>query len=223
VRSGEDFYAVLYDVLRELRLDTATLGLETGREILTYLGVDEFLQMRKALPAARLVSAEKAIFAQRAIKTPWEQDVIREGCRRASLCHRAAFEVIHSGVSERDVHRVFWQKALELDLLESPYQGTWLCFSSNPAETLGGHRWITGPVDRIIRKGDCGHSDCGPTYKMYQMDFQRAFSVGAPSAETRRYYDIGREAFLETLDAIRPGVPFSELFRISMEGAPHRG
>jgi Xaa-Pro aminopeptidase len=223
VRSGEDFYAVLYDLLRELQLDTKTLGMETGREILTYLGVDEFLEMQEALPQARFVSAESAIFAQRAIKTPYEQDVMREGCRRACLCHRAAFEAIHPGVNERDVHRVFWQKALELDLLEAPYQGTWLCFSSNPAETLAGHRWITGAVDRIIREGDCGHSDCGPTYKMYQMDFQRAFSVGEPSAETRRYYDIGRDAFLETLEAIRPGVPFSELFRVSIEGVTKRG
>jgi len=58
---------------------------------------------------------------------------------------------------------------------------------------------------------------------MYQLDFQRAFSVGEPSAETRRYYDIGRDAFLETLDAIRPGIRFSELFRISEEGVTKRG
>ena len=122
-------------------------------------------------------------------------------------------------MNERDVHRVFWQKALELDLVESPYQGTWLCFSANPAETLGGHRWITGPVDRVIRKGDCGHSDCGPTYKMYQMDFQRAFSVGEPSAETKGATTTsGARRSWETLEAIRPGVPFSELHRVSLEG-----
>ena len=223
MRSGEDFYSLLYDALRERGLDTGTLGMETGREIATYLGVDEYLRMQGALPKARLVSAEGTIFAQRAIKTPYEQEIIREGCRRACLCVREAFQSIHPGVNEREVHRVFWRKALELDLVESPHQGSWLCFTSNPAETFAGHRWITGPVDRVIREGDYGHSDCGPTYKMYQMDFQRAFTVGEPSAETRRFYDIGREAYLETLAAIRPGVPFSELFRVSIEGVTKRG
>jgi Xaa-Pro aminopeptidase len=223
LRSGEDFYALLYDALRELGLDGGTLGMETGREIATYLGVDEFLRIQRDLPEARLVSAEAAIFAQRAIKTPYEQEVIREGCRRACLCVQEAFAAIHPGVNERDVHRAFWRRAQELDLVESPHQGSWLCFSSNPAETLAGHRWITGPVDRVIREGDYGHTDCGPTYKMYQMDFQRAFVVGEPSAETRRFYEIGREAYLETLEAIRPGVSFSELFRISVEGVTKRG
>ena len=218
VRSGEDFYAVLYDTLRELGLHLGALGMETGREIATYLGVDEFRRIQEALPKARLVSAEAAIFAQRAIKTPYEQEIIREGCRRACLCVQEAFAAIHPGVNERDVHRVFWRKALELDLVESPHQGSWLCFTSNPSETLAGHRWITGPVDRVIREGDCG-----PTYKMYQMDFQRAFSVGEPSAETRRFYEIGREAYLETLAAIRPGVSFSELHRVSIEGVTKRG
>jgi Xaa-Pro aminopeptidase len=199
------------------------LGFETGREIATYLGVDEFLRLREELPDAKLVGAEEAIFAQRMIKTPYEQDLIREGCRRACVCMQEAFEAMRPGVNELEVHRVFWRKAVELDLVESPYQGNWLCFSTNAQETAVGHRWITGPADRIIQRGDWGHTDCGPTYKMYQLDFQRAFSVGEPSAETRRYYDIGRDAFLETLDAIRPGVRFSELFRISEEGVIRRG
>jgi len=223
MRSNEDFYALLHETLRELKLDTKTLGFETGREIATYLGVDEFLRLREELPDAKVVGAEEAIFAQRMIKTPYEQELIREGSRRACLCVRAAFEAIHPGVNELEVHRVFWRKAMDLDLVESPYQGNWLCFSTNPEATRGGHRWISGPVDRVILRGDWGHSDCGPTYKMYQLDFQRAFSVGEPSAETRRYYDIGQDAFLETLDAIRPGVRFSELFRISEEAVTTRG
>jgi Xaa-Pro aminopeptidase len=178
--------------------------------------------MKDALPKAKFVSADPAIWAQRMIKTPYEQDLIREGCRRACLCVREAFDSIRPGVSERDIHKTFWRKAVELDLVESPHHATWLCFSTNPDETLGGHRWITGAVDRIIKNGDIGHCDCGPTYKMYQLDFQRAFCVGKPSEKLQHYYNLGKEAFLETVEAMKPGVRLCDLFNISVEALRKR-
>ncbi|GAB4338819.1 MAG: hypothetical protein Kow0099_13200 [Candidatus Abyssubacteria bacterium] len=222
LRWNEDFYALLFDTIKELGLATKTLGFETGADISTYLSVDEYHMMKDALPKAKFVSADPAIWAQRMIKTPYEQDLIREGCRRACLCVREAFDSIRPGVSERDIHKAFWRKAVELDLVESPHHATWLCFSSNPDETLGGHRWITGAVDRIIRNGDIGHCDCGPTYKMYQLDFQRAFCVGKPPEKLQHYYNLGKEAFLETVEAMKPGVRLCDLFNISVEALRKR-
>jgi len=221
-RSDEDFYNLLFDTLKELGLANKTLGFETQADIDTYLSIEEYHMLQDALPDAKFVSADAAIWAQRMIKTPYEQDLIREGCRRSCLCVRAAFDSIHPGVNEREVHREFWRNAVELDLVESPYHGTWLFFSSNPDEGLGGHRWITGPVDRIIKKGDFGHCDCGPTYKMYQFDFQRAFCVGEPPKEMLHYYDIGKEAFLETIEAMKPGVRLCDLFKISEKALEKR-
>lgn len=222
-RSNEDFYGLLFDTLTELGLSNKTLGFETGGDISTYLCIDEYHMLEKSLPKAKFVSADPVIWSQRMIKTPYEQDLIREGCRRACLCHRAAFESIHPGVNEREVHREFWRKAVELDLVESPYHGTWLFFSGNPNEGIGGHRWITAAADRVIKEGDYGHSDCGPTYKMYQMDFQRAFCVGKPPKEMLHYYDIGKEAYLETVEAMKPGVRLCDLFDISTRALAKRG
>jgi Xaa-Pro dipeptidase len=223
LRSDEDFGRLLLDTLKDLGLERKTIGLETGADISTYLSIDEYLGFKDALPEAKVVSADAAIWAQRMIKTPYEQALIREGCRRACVCVRAAFDSIRPGVSERDVHRAFWHKAVDLDLVESPHHATWLCFSTNPDETVGGHRWITGPVDRVIKQGDVGHCDCGPTYKMYQLDFQRAFCVGEPPKETLHYYNIGKEAFLETVAAMKPGVRLCDLFSISVEALTKRG
>jgi Xaa-Pro aminopeptidase len=223
VRSGEDFYNLLYDTLKTMGLADKTIGFETGPEIATYLGIDEFHKIKDALPNVKAVSADPVIWAQRMIKTPYEQELIREGSRRACLCVREAYETIRPGVTERDIHKAFWRKAVDLDLVESPHQATWLFFSSNPAESLGGHRWITPAVDRIIKAGDFGHCDCGPTYKMYQLDFQRAFYVGKPPEKTLKYYNIGREAFYETVEAMKPGARMCDLFNLSVEALKKRG
>ncbi|TAL31619.1 MAG: aminopeptidase P family protein [Spirochaetes bacterium] len=223
IRSGEEFYPVLFDALKSAGLDKKTIGLETGAEIATYLSIDEYQMIKEKLPQAKIVNADPVIWSQRMIKTPYEQEIIREGCRRACVCVREAFETIRPGALEKDVHRAFWRKALELDMIESPNHSTWLCFSSNPNESLGGHRWITPAVDRVIKTGDCGHSDCGPTYKMYEMDFQRAFCVGEPPAKTLEYYRIGKEAYYETIDAMKPGVRIGELYDISVRALEKRG
>jgi len=223
IASGTTFYKVFFDTIKSLGLHNKTIGFETGAEIAGYLSIDEFHMIKAKLPDATIKSADPVIWAQRTIKTPFEQEIIREGCRRACLCVREAFETIRPGVLEKDVHRAFWRKAVELDLLESPVHSTFLLFSSNPQESLGGHRWITQPVDRVIKTGDCGHSDCGPTYKMYEMDFQRAFSVGPPTAKTLEYYKIGKEAYYETIDAMRPGVRIGNLYDISVKALSKRG
>ena len=221
--AGDDFYRLLFDTVRSLGLGRGTIGLETGPDISTYLSVDEYLRIRDALSDAKIVSADDAIFAQRMIKTPYEQAIIREGARRACLATRAAFDAIRPGVNEREVHRAFWRTAVELDLVESPYQGNWLCFSTNATETFFGQRWITGAVDRIIREGDFGNTDCGPSYKMYQFDFQRAFYVGTPAQDVLDWYEVGRQALLETMAGVKPGVRVADLFDASLRAVTRRG
>jgi Xaa-Pro dipeptidase len=209
----QEFMPLLLDTIKDLDLSGKVIGLETGPEIDTYLSFDEFEALREALRGlgAKVVSADNAIWEQRMVKTPWEIETIREGCRRACDCVRTAFEAIKPGVNERDVHRVFWEAALKNGLWDTPNVGTWLCFSSNPREAGGVHRWITQPVDRIIEWGDQGISDCGPTYQGYQMDFQRTFCVGDPPEKQRKIYNIAKETFLETLESIKPGIQAGDI------------
>ncbi len=216
------FYELFFDTLKDLGLSNRTLGIETGPDIDTYLSLDEYEMIKEKLSDAKIISADKAIWDQRMIKTPFEQDLIREGARRACECVRSAFESIRPGVNELDVHRTFWRKAAELEMLEGPYHGTWLCFSSNKDEVMGVDRWITGPVDRVIREGDQGLCDCGPTYKGYQLDFQRTFYVGDPPQKMVRYHDVATEAHLETISTMKPGVRMCDLFNTSLEALKKR-
>ncbi|MGA8718572.1 MAG: Xaa-Pro peptidase family protein, partial [Solirubrobacteraceae bacterium] len=48
-------------------------------------------------------------------------------------------------------------------------------------------------------------------------DMTRTFVIGQAPAELRKYFDLTRESLARSLDAVRPGVPGSEVFRISCE------
>jgi Xaa-Pro aminopeptidase len=102
-------------------------------------------------------------------------------------------------------------------LLESPNESTWLCWTSNANEAGGVHRWITPAVDRIIRKGDAGICDTGPTYKGYQIDIQRTFYVGEPPQKQIELSKLIKEAFLETLESIKPGIQVCEIHKAAVE------
>lgn len=221
-RYPRSFLPVFLDTIRDLGLSHRVLGIEAGPDIDTYLSFTEYDALRAALPDATIVGADKLIFEQRMIKTPYEIAIIREGCKRACAAVKTAFAAIRPGVNELEIHRVFWRTAVESGLVEAPYHGTWLCFSSSPREAGGVTRWITQPVDRIIEVGDQGICDCGPTYKGYQMDFQRNFFVGDPPAKEIKYYTMAKEAFLETVGAVRPGVRLRDIHQVSVQALQKR-
>jgi Xaa-Pro aminopeptidase len=216
------FLPLFLDTIKDLGLSRGVLGIEAGPDIDTYLSFTEYDALRAGLPDAKIVGADKMIFEQRMIKTPYEIGLIREGCKRACEAVRTAFSAIRPGVNELEVHRVFWRAAVENGLVEAPYQGTWLCFSSNPREVGGVTRWITQAVDRVIEVGDQGICDCGPTYKKYQLDFQRNFFVGEPPAKQIKYYDIAKEAYFETVNAVRPGTRMCDIHQVSVEALQRR-
>lgn len=217
-RLPTSFWALLYDSLAGLGLTNKVLGIETGHGIDTFLSFDELDILKKGLPDAKIVSADKVIWEQRMIKTPYEVEVLREAGRRGCAAVRAAFEAIKPGVNELEVHRVFWETAVRNGLLEGPLRQTqWLCWTSNPKEAGGIHRWICQAVDRIIEVGDQGICDGGPTYRGYRTDFQRSFYVGDPPQKQLSYSGMAKEAFFHTLAVIKPGIRICDIYEAGVK------
>jgi Xaa-Pro aminopeptidase len=108
-------------------------------------------------------------------------------------------------------------------MIGAPYWGSWTCFTTNAREPLGYHRWITGPVDRVIEEGDVGICDGGPAWKGYQFDFQRSFYVGEPPEKLLRFHRIATEAHLETISQMKPGVRMCDLWNASLDALQRRG
>lgn len=210
------FNDLLVDTLIELKLDNKVIGLEYGAHHISQIGVDELRLLEASLPNAKFVSAEKVLWDQKMIKTPWEIDLMREMCVKTTRVLEKGWKAIKPGVTERDIHRIIWEEWIREDMFETPCMSNpvlFMCGSDQP----GRWRIVTPPFyDRVIQVGDQGFSDCGPSYKGYWTDIQRCFYVGEklpPKLEDLSKW--GRDAYMNTVNNIFPGMRACDVFKLA--------
>jgi Xaa-Pro aminopeptidase len=180
------------------------------------VSVDEIRAIEAAFPEVNFVSADRIVWEQRMIKTSWEIDLVRSMCEKAQGVLSKGWNTIKPGVSEREVHKVIWEEFVREDMYDSPCISNvtlFLCGSDAP----GKWRLVTTPFyDRIIREGDQGFADSGPTYRGYWTDFQRSFYVGktlpTKLADLSKW---GRDAYLGTTAKVRPGMRACEVYSLA--------
>jgi len=210
------FIDLFVDTMTSLGLDNKVIGMEYGAHHILQVGFDEIRQMEAALPNAKFVTAEKVLWEQKMIKTDWEIALMREMCDKAKRVLEKGWKAIRPGVTERDVHRVIWEEWVKEDMFETPCMSNpvlFLCGSDGP----GKFRIVTTPFyDRVIKEGDQGFSDCGPSYKGYWTDLQRCFYVGdklpPKLADLSKW---GRDAYLNTVNNIYPGMRGYDVFKMA--------
>jgi Xaa-Pro aminopeptidase len=212
----DSFMDVLVGTIREFNLDHSTIGLEYGSEYMHQVSVDEIRAIEAAFPDANFVSADSIVWEQRMIKTSWEIDLVRSMCEKAQRVLSKGWKTIKPGISEREVHKAIWEEFVREDMYDSPCISNvtlFLCGSDAP----GKWRLVTTPFyDRIIREGDQGFADSGPTYRGYWTDFQRSFYVGKKLppklADLSKW---GRDAYMGTTAKVRPGMRACEVFELA--------
>jgi Xaa-Pro aminopeptidase len=201
------FIDVLVDTLIDLKLDNKVIGMEYGAHHIPQVGIDEVREVEAALPNARFVSAEKVIWEQKMIKTEWEITLMREMCAKATRVLEKGWRSIKPGVTEREVNRVIWQEWVNEDMFETPCMSNPLLFLSG-TDAPNKFRIVTTPFyDRVIKKGDQGFSDAGPSYKGYWTDLQRNFYVGDKlPAKYAELSKKGKAAYMNTVEKVIPGM-----------------
>ena len=210
------FIDVLVDTLISLHLDNKVIGMEYGPHHILQVGIDEIRQIEASLPNAKFVSADKILWEQKMVKTDWEVALMREMCDKSRRVLEKGWKAIRPGVTERDVHRVIWEEWVKEDMFETPCMSNpvlFLCSSDGP----GKWRIVTTPFyDRVIRKGDQGFSDCGPSYKGYWTDLQRCFYVGDKfPPKLADLSNWGRDAYMNTVNNIYPGMRGCDVFKLA--------
>lgn len=83
------------------------------------------------------------------------------------------------------------------------------------AQSASGHDMGSGPIkpdEPVVI--DLWPMDLGSAC---YADMTRTFVIGEAPAELRKYFELTRESLARSLDAVRPGVAGSEVFRISCE------
>lgn len=188
-----------------------TKARRVGAELAHYMRPEiswaEFEKIKKGLPGVEFVDASPLIMEQRQIKTKYEQDIVRELTDKVCRVVEKSIRAFRPGMTERDLHRMFWLGFVEEGIHEDPMQGRYMM--SGPGRY---DAFIMGPYNTPLNKGDTLFIDGGPRYKGYFCDIQRNICIGKPSEKIKRIYEISIEAEEAAVSALKPGAKASDVY-----------
>jgi Xaa-Pro aminopeptidase len=183
--------------------EVSTVGIEATHLTVARMEWLERTISSRGLPIV-LRSTEQVVELARLLKGPGEISALREAAVRLRSVADAAFAAVRVGVTERDV-----AGAIEVAIRAAGYER--LAFdtivASGPNSALPHHRAGT----RALAEGDLVVLDFGGVLDGYCSDLTRTVSVGAPTADARRLHAAVREAQEAAVEAVKPGVPASEV------------
>lgn len=206
----EDPVEVFAASLRERGLADGAIGVEE-----THLSAAHYRKLAACLPNARLVRADEVFSELRTIKTAAEIELIRDIGRAAE---RIALDVCRSfgpGVREREIATFIAERYAEAggDGL------TMLVVGSGPRSAA-----VNAPAtDRVLEPGDILRLDIIGTKSHYHSDVARTAVAGEPTEEHLRVYDLLLGVHRRCLEALRPGVISSDVYRIYREAMDAAG
>ena len=191
VDSNNSYKKRLNEAIAEF--DVKVLGFEEE-----YLTVAELRNFEANLDA-KLVAKNAAIHGFRAVKEPWELDIMRKA---QSITDKAFSEVlgrVKVGMTEKEL-----QAELIYCLLKNGADG----MAFDPIVVSGPNTSMPHGVagDRKIQEGDFITLDFGAQYQGYCSDMTRTFAVGYATEEMKAVYDIVLQAQLAGIAASKAGV-----------------
>ena len=180
-------------------------GAQIGVEALT-MRVRELRLLQAAAPGATCDDADSLIAALRMIKDPTEIDAMRRAIQITEDALDDVVDVIHAGMTERQV-----ANELLMALMRRGAEGIAFepLIQSGPNAALP-HLTST---ERVIQAGEGLLMDFGITLEGYNSDITRTFTVGQPSAEFKRIYELVKQANAAGRAAAKPGVTGQDIDR----------
>jgi Xaa-Pro aminopeptidase len=202
--------------IRDAGLSGARLGI-TGT---SYMTAAAYNGLRRELPDAEFVDADRLVEGLRMIKSPAEQQLIRRACTLGNATLESLIGDVVEGNTEADAvaaasHTLISGGGVLYDAA---------CASGPWAHGYTHARLPSADATRRFRKGDLVHVDCYGSYAGYFFDFARSRCVGdEPTADQRALLESVIEA-VETICAeIRPGVTAEDVYRVGarwLESSP---
>lgn len=205
-RHGEDAEKVLADLIRELGLDTARIGVEE-QAVLVSQASDRAL--RRLLPKVRFIDVSDMLARQRLVMSPRELDYMRQSAQASNEACIAAYAAIAEGVSEREIAKA----ATDRQYATGSRWTNIFCMGTGPKSvalhSFGGKRRLKkGDAVTLVPHGDINH---------YVTSIHRTACVGPASDYLKELHANSAEAIARSVEAVKPGVPAGEIDRISRE------
>jgi Xaa-Pro dipeptidase len=209
-----DPISAIVSTIKKLGLENKTIGVETGSPTIPMmLAFDDYINITNQLPKATFKSAIKMIWAQRMIKTPWEQDIMRKVVSITIKGWKKAIESAHAGMTEREILKICWQTFIEEGAFDTPMQGDVMFRGGATPFNMATPR----PVNRPLSKGTQMFFDGGAALNGYCCDCQRQFSVGKPSDLQNRLVELSEMGMQAAESAIKPGNRICDIHKAAMK------
>jgi len=186
----------LADALRE----SGARRLGIGHLELLPLGFERAI--RNAVPGIELVSATKLLDAVRMVKSEWELERMRQAARVSDAAWKMFVDVLEPGLAEYEI-----VAAVESEIKRLGAEDNFMLIASGRDEVLG----MTPPGRRRVEVGDMVRTELTPQTGGYWLQICRSVTVGPPSAEQQRSFELFHEAAEAGVAAVRPGVTAHEI------------
>lgn len=205
-RTAPSAMAGLVEVIRRAGLEKARIGIDEG-------GIPPSIwrQLEQMLPDATLVPATNLWWEIRMVKTPEEIRRLREASRVTELAMVEALRLARPGATERDMI-LKYHEVLAINAARPTFS-----MIGSGTRTAQPH-FIEG--DRRLEAGDLLRWDIGCTFDYYHSDTARAVSMGEPTAEQSRIWDLLCRGVEDAIAKVKPGADPREVFETAM--APGR-
>ncbi|WP_394653164.1 M24 family metallopeptidase [uncultured Sphingomonas sp.] len=189
-QEDEDPLKLVAAFLKERRLDARSIGIE---ETVRYFAVDG---LKRALPNARLVSANPIVRGCRMVKTPAEIALMQLATDVTIAAYRFTVPRVEVGMTGAEIGAMM--SAATRKLGGSPEFS--MALVDEAAALPHGTR-----KPQVVRQGSVVLMDCGCTVQGYQSDVSRTFVKGSVSTAVRKVWDDVRAGQATAFAAARIG------------------
>ena len=193
-----DYASDLAGRIKDLGLEKSTIGIVSMR----IMPAGVYMDIKRELPDANLVSAGDVLLECRMIKSPEELEFIRKAGECADKGIEAIVEAAQPGVTEAELTARCDYAMIRAGVDRGPF----ILLGSNPWEKFQGAINDTSQSQRKLQKGDIILTELSPSYGGYYVQLCVPISLGGnvPHSFTE-LLNIDKELYQLALKELRPG------------------
>ena len=198
--------------ITQFGLERSDIGI-VGMDIVS---VDMFEDLKHEAVHARFHAAGDIVMNLRAMKSPYEIELLRTGAEIGDEVAMLLREFLKPGLREREVYQFI--------TAELTKRGVTGAFATRQSGWRSETAYDLVPAsDKVIEDGDMVHMEINGKYQGYMIDICRSTVVGTASQRQIYILETCLEMFEKSVAAMRPDVLSEDLEKISGEIALERG
>lgn len=207
---GGRFGQVLAEVIKEKGLEAGTIGHPPiDPRFRDYMPVNQFNDLREALPDARVVLVEEFFHDLLVVKSDEELACIRTAGQLSVAAFDAMVDAARPGVAEWEL-RAAAASAIHAGGGDVDFLILGATSTHDPHMVFGNPR----PSGRVLREGDVVINELAAGYRGYTTQIGMPIFVGEPEPSAARFFDeVCLPGFLHMAEQLKAGTTLEDLRR----------